>query len=44
MVDICLNCDLRDYVMGMINGAGADRGLRAWVAGESQWIFAAGSR
>ena len=27
------------YVMGMIDGAGAgaDRGLRAWALGESQW-------
>ena len=39
LVGICLNCDLRDYVMGMINGGsvGADRGLRAWALGESQW-------
>ena len=25
------------YVMGMIDGGGADRGLRAWALGESQW-------
>ena len=23
--------------MGMIDGGGADRGLRAWALGESQW-------
>ena len=36
LVDNCLNCDLCDYVIEMIDGTGADRGLCSRESGESQ--------
>ena len=36
LVDICLNCDSCSYVIGMINGPGADLGFRSRESGESQ--------
>ena len=36
LVDICLNCDSCSYVIGMINGPGADLGFRSRESGKSQ--------